>query len=160
MNRWMKGKFTPKNPDKYAGNVNKITFRSSWEHVFMRFCDSTPGVLKWSSEETIIPYFDPVTQAHRKYYMDFSMMVTTPNGPKHILVEIKPYKQTIKPRANKNKSEKTMITEAATWLTNDAKWKAAREYCQTIGWGFQIITENELFGGIDKGYPPNPKKRR
>jgi hypothetical protein len=31
-----------------------------------------------------------------------------------------------------------------TWGVNDAKWKAAREYCDKKGWSFEIFTEKEL----------------
>jgi hypothetical protein len=27
--KWMQGKFKPKNPQKYKGDISKITFRSS-----------------------------------------------------------------------------------------------------------------------------------
>ena len=32
-----------------------------------------------------------------------------------------------------------------TYGVNEAKWKAAREFCQDKGWEFRIITEAELF---------------
>ena len=154
MNQWMKGHYQPRNPSKYAGDISKIVYRSSWERAFMTWADLEPDVLKWSSETVIIPYYDPVKRTQRSYHVDFRIVTKTPDGPKVSLVEIKPYKQTIKPRPNKNKSEKTMLTEATTWLTNDAKWKAAKAYCKALGWEFHIITERELFGGIDRGYKP------
>jgi hypothetical protein len=33
-----------------------------------------------------------------------------------------------------------------TWGVNEAKWKAAQEYCLDRGWVFQIMTEKQLFG--------------
>lgn len=159
MQTWLKGQFTPQNPQKYKGNVNNIVYRSSWERAAMSWFDNTPDVLAWESEETIINYFDPVKQKQRRYYMDFKILIKKADGTRQIcLVEIKPYKQTIKPRANKNKSEKTIMTEMSTWLTNKAKWDAARELCRQKNWQFVIFTERELFGGLDKGYKPPPKR--
>jgi hypothetical protein len=31
-----------------------------------------------------------------------------------------------------------------TWGVNEAKWKAAKEFCFNRGWKFQIFTEKEL----------------
>jgi len=31
-----------------------------------------------------------------------------------------------------------------TWGVNQAKWKAAKEYCEKKGWEFRILTEKEL----------------
>lgn len=31
-----------------------------------------------------------------------------------------------------------------TWGVNEAKWKAAEEYCKDRGWKFIIMTEHEL----------------
>lgn len=159
-NQWLKGKFTPRNPKKYVGDVDNIIYRSSWERAFMSWCDDTPEILGWSSEETVIPYFDPVKNTRRRYYVDFKIVTKKADGSyKVALVEIKPYKQTLKPRANRNKSEKTILTEQTTWITNKAKWNAAKEYARQKGWDFHIITEREIFGGIDRGYkPPKPAK--
>ena len=48
-----KGKFRPKNPQKYRGDPTKIIYRSLWERNCMRYFDENPNVLKWSSEEVI-----------------------------------------------------------------------------------------------------------
>jgi hypothetical protein len=157
MNVWLKGHFVCKNPRKYKGDLSKIVYRSSWERTFMTWCDNDEDILAWSSETVIVPYHDPVKNTMRSYHVDFRIVTKSPDGPKVSLVEIKPYKQTIRPRPNKNKSEKTILTEAATWLTNEAKWKAARAFAKACGWEFHIITEVELFGGIDRGYKPAKK---
>lgn len=158
MGVWLKGKFTCKNPKKYRGDADKIVYRSSWERTAMAWFDNTPEILAWESEETVIEYFDPVKNKARRYYMDFKILTKQADGSHKIhLVEIKPYKQTVKPRANRNKSEKTILSEQTTWMTNSAKWAAARALCAKMGWGFVILTEKELFGGIDQGYKPARK---
>ena len=59
-NNYSQGKFQVKNPEKYVGK-GVPTFRSSWEHVFMSFCDNNPNILKWASESIKIPYRNPLT---------------------------------------------------------------------------------------------------
>jgi len=163
MNKWLKGKYVPKNISKYKGDVSKIVYRSSWERTFMVWCDTDPDILAWSSETVIIPYYDPVKKQERSYHVDFRIVTRQADGSvKVALVEIKPYKQTVKPRANRNKSDKTMITEAAAWLTNEAKWKAARAFCKALNWDFHIITERQLYGDIDRAAPSSsqsPKRK-
>lgn len=154
MNQWMKGKYVPKNINKYKGDVTKITYRSSWERTFMVWCDTTPEVLAWSSETVIIPYWDPVQKKERNYFMDFRIVTKSSDGtPKVSLIEIKPFKQTQKPRANRNKSDKTLITETQQWMTNKAKWQAAERFCKALGWTFHIFTERDLYGDMDRAEP-------
>lgn len=117
------------------------------------FLDNTPEIVKWSSETTIIPYFDPVSQKDRRYFMDFTVQAKQSDGSlKTLLIELKPYKQTLRPRANRNKSERTILNEVATYATNKAKWDAAAALCKKMGWTFLIWTEKDLFAGIDKGF--------
>jgi hypothetical protein len=155
MNKWLKGKFTCQNPKKYKGDAGNITYRSSWERTFMVWCDTEPDILAWGSEEIAIWYFDPIQNKKRKYMVDFQIVTRKPDGQyKVTMIEIKPYKQTVKPRATRAKSEKTILSEQTTWLTNQAKWRAAIEFANQKGWCFKIITERELFGGIDRGFKP------
>ena len=42
--RFAKGKFIPKNKEKYVG-TKMPTYRSSWEQAFMRLCDEHPNVI-------------------------------------------------------------------------------------------------------------------
>jgi hypothetical protein len=125
----------------------------------MIWLDTDPDILAWNSEGVIIHYIDPVERKARKYYVDFQILIMKKDGTKGVtLIEIKPYKQTIRPRPNGNKSEKTMVAEAQTYATNTAKWIAAKAYCKDKGWDFKIITEKDLFNGIDQGYKPPRKK--
>ena len=157
--RWMQGKYKPQFPEKYVGDISKITFRSSWELVVFKFMDETPEIVAWGSEIEVINYFDPMKNKMRKYFMDIKMAYRKADGTAQVtLIEIKPYKQTIKPRANKNKSEKTIFDERATWITNSAKWDAAKKLCDEKGWSFKIWTEKDIYGGIDSGYPAAKSK--
>ena len=59
------------------------------------------------------------------------------------MLEVKPKKQTIQPEPQKRVTKK-YITEVTTYVVNEAKWKAATEYCLDRGWDFKILTEHDL----------------
>ena len=104
-----KGKYKPKNPNKYAGDPSKIIYRSLWERKFMIFCDENQNVLKWASEEISIPYFSPIDNEYHQYFPDFVLKVKDKtNTIKTYLVEIKPEKQCREPE-KKKKSDKTLL---------------------------------------------------
>lgn len=137
------GKYTPKNPDKYVGNVCDIVFRSSWEKKAMLFFDNNPGILKWGSEETVVPYISPVDGRAHRYFPDFIVLAKTRDGTlKRMMVEVKPAAQCLPPKTKKK--TKRMILEVSTYLVNQAKWEAARKWCSINGFEFTILTEVEL----------------
>lgn len=144
MAHFYQGKYKPKNPQKYVGDPTDIIYRSSWELKFMNWCDSNAAVLKWASETTVIPYICPTDNRPHRYFVDFKIQVKDRSGStKTYLVEIKPDKQTRPPEIPQRKT-KRYIAEVMTWGKNDAKWKAAREYCKDRGYEFVILTENHL----------------
>ena len=138
--RYLQGKFTPKNPHKYAGDPSNIVFRSSWELKAFKMLDEEPGVLKWASEEFNIPYIGLDGKPHR-YFIDLIMIT---KGGKYI-IEIKPSSQTKKPNKGKGrKKESTFINECITYETNQRKWKAAEKWAAENGMSFLIWTEKDL----------------
>ena len=40
-------------------------------------CDLNPDVLKWGSEETVIPYVSPLDNKIHRYFVDFYIQVRT-----------------------------------------------------------------------------------
>lgn len=139
-----KRKYTPLHPEKYIGDPTDIIMRSSWETKFAVWCDHNPAVVKWSSETTVIPYICPTDNRRHRYFVDFKIQVKDKEGKlKTYLVEIKPEVQTRPPEPLKRKT-KRYITEVMTWGKNEAKWKAAREFCADRGYEFIIITEKHL----------------
>ena len=58
-------------------------------------------------------------------------------------IEVKPKKQTMEPE-KKKRVTKQYIQEVVTWGVNQAKWKAATEYCLDRGWQFMLMTEDHL----------------
>ena len=146
-----KGRFTPKNPNKYNGDSTKIVYRSLWERRFMVFCDGNPSVLGWSSEEMFIPYVSPIDNKKHRYFVDFKIKTRNKRGfVETHLIEIKPKKQ-CKPPTKPKRMSKRYITEVQTWGINSAKWEAAKVYADLRGWKFQIITEDTLFAGKNNG---------
>jgi len=104
-----------------------------------------PAVLEWSSEGHCIRYVDPFQPNRtRGYYPDYYVCLWTKNGKKRYLVEIKPEKDLRLPR-NKNKSKKTIAMRETAYLVNQAKFKAAKEYCKKMGFEFRVLTEKTLF---------------
>lgn len=144
-NKYNQGRFHPKNPEKYKGDVKNIIYRSSWELYFMQYCDRKPSVLEWGSEEFFIPYFDPTSNKVRRYFPDFYVKLEDRDkNIKKYVIEIKPKKQTAQPQRTKRKQNRTYLNEMLTYQKNIAKWKAAEEWCADHKFEFKIITEDNL----------------
>ena len=139
-----KGKYYPSFPRKYKGDPTNIIYRSLWERKFMVYCDKNQNILEWASEEIAIPYRSPIDNRVHRYFPDFYMKVKEMNGKiKRYMIEVKPAKQT-KPPAKPKRQTKGYIREAFEYARNQAKWKAAREFCADRMWEFKVITEQEL----------------
>ena len=110
----------------------------------MVWCDKNENVLEWGSEEIIIPYISPVDNRVHRYFPDFYVRARTRDGRiKKLIVEVKPKSQTAPPKKQKRITKK-YLTEVKTYAVNDAKWKAAKEYCADRRMEFVILTEREL----------------
>jgi len=138
------GIYRPRNPQKYVGDHTNIIYRSSWEAKLMDWLDRNPDIISWGSEELIIPYKSPVDGRWHRYFPDFIVKLKTRDGKvKTMIIEVKPKKQT-KPPEPKKRITKQYISEVTTWGVNQAKWKAAEEYCADRMWEFTLITEDHL----------------
>lgn len=142
---YYQGKFTPKNPKKYKGKVSNIQYRSGWELEMMLEFDKNDNILEWNSEEIVIPYRCPTDKGQHRYFVDFWVKKRTKDGKiEEQIIEIKPLNQVFPPKRSKNKQR--YITEVMTYAKNNAKWKAAREYCKKKNMKFVIISKkNEKF---------------
>jgi hypothetical protein len=110
----------------------------------MKYLDEHPDVIYWASEELVVPYRSPVDGKMHRYFPDFLVRKKDPMGViETVLVEIKPASQTVEP-VKKKTINKAYINEVMTWGVNQAKWKAASEYCADRKWRFLIMTEKEL----------------
>ncbi|BAU40045.1 hypothetical protein [Ralstonia phage RSP15] len=154
---YMQGKFNPTNPKKYRGNVSNIVYRSSWERAAFMFCDSTPQIVAWNSEETIIPYRCATDGRMHRYFVDLMVWARQPDGSiKKFIVEIKPQSQVNKPKKTAAKKDETYVNECLTWAKNQSKWKFAKEWAAQNNAEFIIWTENQL---MPQGISYNKNKR-
>lgn len=110
-----------------------IIFRSSYERTFVYWLESCKDVKQWGSECLEIRYKYIDGKTHR-YYPDY--VVEMMNGNK-LVIEIKPKNQTVKP-LNENSSAFEM------YVKNMCKWKAAKQFCESNGLKFQILTEETI----------------
>ena len=138
MSKYAQGKFQIQNPNKYVGNKSP-TYRSSWEFVFMQFCDNNPSIINWASEAVHINYRNPLTGKNTIYVPDFLITYQDSSGAqKAELIEVKPKKETTLEGA-KN------IRDQASVILNLAKWEAARAWCRAHGMTFRVVTEDMIF---------------
>jgi len=139
MRNTARGKYSPKNKEKYVG-VGDPTYRSSWELTSMMFCDNNPAVQQWASESVKIPYQDPLTGKNTVYVPDFLITYVDKNMTKHAeLIEIKPNKQMKLEAVGKNPYNQ------AEYVKNMAKWEAASRWAKRYGLKFRVINENDIF---------------
>ena len=144
MGESIKSKYTPIYPSKYQGNTKHIICRSSWERKLCQWCDMNNSIISWASEEFSIPYVSPKDNRVHKYYPDYLIKVKEKNDMiKTYVVEVNPYKQTRPPKTPKRKT-KSYLTECVTYAVNQAKWKAAKEFCEDHRIEFKVVTEKEL----------------
>lgn len=143
MANYSSGIFTPTNPQKYVGKKS-IRWRSSWERVFMVFCDNNPSIINWASESIMIPYINPVTGKNTIYIPDFFIYYIDRTG-KHVgeIIEIKPKKETLIEKA-KSQRDKIMVA------INLSKWSAANKFCKIHGLFFRVLNEDHIFMNTKK----------
>lgn len=144
MSKFAKGKFTPKNPQKYVGN-REPTYRSSWEWAFMNFCDTHPNIQRWASEAVKIPYKNPLTGRQTIYVPDFFIQYMDKKGKMLTeIIEIKPQNQQLVEKVGRNSAR------ASAYVVNQAKWAAATQWCRNAGLTFRVLNETDIFhqGGV------------
>ena len=139
-----KGRYIPKKPSKYRGDAQNIIYRSLWERKFMVYCDTSPSIIEWGSEEVIIPYLSPLDGRIHRYFPDFYIKVRQADrSVKRMIIEVKPKVQCSPPKTPKRKTRR-FIKEVRTWGVNEAKWKYAVQWCKDNGMEFKILTEDHL----------------
>jgi len=135
-----RGKFTPKHPEKYVGDVKNIVYRSLWERNTFRWIDTQSSIVYWNSEEIVLPYVCETDNKVHRYFMD--LWFQTKEG-KNYIIEIKPKGQTKPPKTPQRKTRR-YIKESLTYVKNQSKWKAASEFALDRGWKFEVWTEDTL----------------
>lgn len=143
--RGYKGKFTPKNPQKYIGDPNNIIYRSLLERNCMVKFDTQPNVIRWASEEVVVKYVSPIDNKVHRYFIDFYVEYLDAN--KNLikeLIEVKPYSQIKEPVKRKRQKHETYAVALATYMINRAKWQAAQKFCEGKGIQFKLLTEKQI----------------
>lgn len=143
------GYYKPIHPDKYIGDPTNIIFRSSWEYRFCKYCDDNETIVKWSSEPISVKYVNPLDNQEHNYYIDFYARVKKDEKEEEYLIEVKPEASLARPLMESGsqtiKRLKNYNYEMRTWITNRAKFQAAKKYAESMGQKFVIVTENFLF---------------
>ena len=142
-----KGKYKVRNRGKYVGAVDNVVYRSSWERRFMVYADTNSKVIRWNSEELVIPYKSPFDGKIHRYFPDFWIEVQDEKTGKinNIIIEVKPKAQCMEPKKPKTvRSKYRYLRDLKTWKINEAKWQVAREFCDDRKWQFKLLTEEHL----------------
>jgi len=140
MGQYYKGTYKLKKPEKYKGDPNKVVYRSSWERAVFKYLEDNPDVKEWAAEEIVIPYICSTDGKRHRYFIDIYFKTT---AGKVYLIEIKPDKETMPPKTPKRRT-KRYLTEQLTYVKNQSKWKAAREFAADNGAEFYVWTEKTL----------------
>lgn len=135
-----KGTFKITKPEKYNGDPNKVIFRSLWERNAFRWCEASDKVVRWNSEDVVIPYICETDKKPHRYHID--LCIEWADGTT-VLVEIKPASQTKPPKTPKRKT-KNYIAECMAYAKNESKWKAANQFAKKHNVKFQVWTEATL----------------
>lgn len=138
------GRYYVQNKEKYRGDPDKVTYRSSWEKWFMSYCDTNPNIVKWNSECVIIPYFSNADGKKRRYFMDFWVKYDT---GQEFFFEVKPKKETVppaKPAKLTTAAKKRYMNEIYTYSVNTDKWRAAMQVAEKHDIKFRLLTEDAL----------------
>jgi len=153
-----------KNPQKYIGDLNLIIYRSSWEFSFIKWCDISPSIIRWSSEPIKVQYADRVSKLDeckklgldpnnprnwttKNYNVDFWIEICKGNGiVEKWFIEVKPQdklKKPIPPIKNSSLKEQRKFNKLAKeYLINEAKWQAMNEFATKNNAKFYVFTEN------------------
>ena len=119
---------------KYADTYKNepIIYRSGLELQFIQYCENNPSILKWASEPIKIPYYSRLDKKECNYYPDYILENKLGNK---VIVEVKPYQQTVKPDMTDN------IWLKEQWVKNLDKWTAAKDFAEKNNMKFIIVTE-------------------
>lgn len=159
MKKYHQGWYPLSNPQKYIKPAdgymqstklyeNKIyvQYKSSLEKNAIRYADLNPKIVKWSQEPFCIEYIKPIDHKQHRYFID--MYLEFVNGSK-VIIEIKPFNQTIPPKKPTKITGKIMENykeSVITYIINRAKWQAANNFATRKGLKFIILTEKQLGG--------------
>ena len=140
--------YSPKNESKCI-SPSKIKLKSTLERAFAIWCDRNDSILSWGYEKISLQYISPKDGKKHKYIPDFWIRMLKKDGSiKDALVEIKPYTFTKMPEIQLTeklkKPTRRYVNTVIQFKINEAKWNAARIFCNRYNMEFLIITEKDL----------------
>lgn len=141
--KYHQGRYNVQKPEKYLGDHRKVIYRSSWELKMFMWAEANNNVLKWNSEEVVVPYISPFDGRPHRYFVDMYVEIVENGRMVKKLYEIKPNSERFLPKKPK-RITKGYINRLKTYAINQAKWKAAYKYCEEKGINFSLITEKQL----------------
>ena len=149
---WKQGKFDVSRSNKFViTESGDPVYRSSYEWLFMKWCETADDVVSWGSEPFSIRYVDPTQskQKYRNYWIDFTARLQ--NNAKW-WIEVKPWKQVEEVNRFKRIYESLRTStqkiafakEHKTAAMNYSKWVHAKEAARQQNAEFKIVTEKTL----------------
>jgi hypothetical protein len=138
--KYLTGNFRDYNPKKNRNNPEvPITYRSSYELLFMFKMEANNNVEWWASEQIVIPYIlkelkgKEFVDTRHNYITDFTVVLR--DGGKYICE--------VKPLAFSPKTE-SELRNSWPHYKNGQKWKYALQWCRNNGYTFRVINETHL----------------
>ena len=131
---YKQGVIDPNGLRKYASGCKNepVIYRSGLELQFIQYCENNPSILRWASEPIKIPYYSRLDKKNCNYYPDY---ILENNKGNRVIVEVKPYNQTIKP----DMTDTVWLKEQ--WIKNLDKWAAAKKFAEDNNMKFILVTE-------------------
>ena len=162
--KYHQGYFVPQlHPEKcltYSPINNENIYRSGLEFNIFQIFDRCDNITRWATECLAVPYrvvnidyclkhkiplTSPSALKNANYNIDAWIEITNGKETKKVFVEIKPYAQTLTPvpppQDAKPAKFKQYNYECKTYIVNQAKWKAAKQFVEERGCEFIVITE-------------------
>lgn len=142
-----------RHPEKFMKPLNEymdssrdgyVEYKSGLERAAFIYADLNPKIAKFSVEPFAIMYQKPEDQKMHRYFPD--MFIEFVSGQKFI-VEIKSKGETRPPSKPKQPNPQNMASykkACLTFMTNQAKWNAAKSFAESQQMKFIILTEDEL----------------
>ena len=139
-----KGKYYPSYPRKYKV-IQQTSFTDHFGRENLWFIVTKMKGYLSRGVKSLLPYRSPLDNRVHRYFPDFYIKVQENTGHiKRYLIEVKPQNKHKTKQKKTKRQTKNYLREVYEHAINQAKWKAADEFCKDRIWEFKVMTENEL----------------